>query len=161
MKRIVYLLGCLFVLVALASCVSSKPTIQDEKIIKITETVHDTIFKIEKDSSALAALLECQNGKVVVKNIIESSSGRILKSPKIKLSNNVLQVDCEARAQEVLAHYKDTHEQLYSYKIQTLTKEVEKQLSWWQELEIWCGRIFLLTLILLIVIKVFSIYYKP
>ena len=147
MKRIVYLLGCLFVLIALVSCVSGKPTIQDEKITKITETVHDTIFKIEKDSSALAALLECQNGKVVVKNIIESSSGRILKSPKIKLSNNILQVDCEARAQEVLAHYKDTHEQLYSYKIQTLTKEVEKQLSWWQILEIWCGRLFLLILI--------------
>lgn len=147
MKRIVYLLGCLFVLVALVSCVSSKPTIQDEKITRITETVHDTIFKIEKDSSALAALLECQNGKVVVKNIIESSSGRTLKSPKIKLSDNILKVDCEARAQEVLAHYKDTHEQLYSYKIQTLTKEVEKQLSWWQTLEIWCGRLFLLILI--------------
>lgn len=147
MKRIVYLLGCLFVLVALVSCGSSKPTIQDEKITRITETVHDTILKIEKDSSALAALLECQNGKVVVKNIIESSSGRILKSPKIKLSNNILQVDCEARAQEVLAHYKDTHEQLYSYKIQTLTKEVEKQLSWWQILEIGCGRLFLLILI--------------
>lgn len=147
MKRIAYLLGCLFVLIALASCVSGKPTIQDGKIIKITETVHDTIFKIEKDSSTLAALLECQGGKVVFKNIIESESGRNLKSPKIKLSNNILKVDCEARAQEVLAHYKNTHEQLYSYKNKTLTKEVEKQLSWWQKLEIWCGRLFLLILI--------------
>ncbi|GEJ34949.1 hypothetical protein FPN185_contig00114-0001 [Flavobacterium psychrophilum] len=80
MKNIKHIVVCLFVLIALASCGSSKPiVVQNETTKTITETVHDTVFKIEKDSSSLKALLECQGGKIVLKNVIQTLSRKVCK----------------------------------------------------------------------------------
>lgn len=135
---------CCFVLFAiLASCGSSKPPIVTEKetIKTITETVRDTIFKIEKDSSYYNALLECQNGKVVIKQVVSAESGRTLKSPKVRVENNQLLVDCEARAQELLAHYLDTKEIVV--QTNTVTVEVNK-LNFWQKQQIYLFRIIVI-----------------
>ncbi len=147
------ILGCfLFVLNALVSCSSSKPIAlqnenQETKII--TQTVHDTIFKVEKDSSSLAALIECQNGKAVIKNISQSEPGRNLKSPKVRIENNILKVDCEARANELLAKYKSTHVESRNKKTITNTIEVNK-LTFFQELQIKGFRLLIVILLLLI-----------
>jgi len=132
-------LGCLFVLTALlVSCGSTKPVVVKNETVTtktITETVHDTIFKIEKDSSYYQALLDCQDGKVVVKNVIQSEPGRNLKSPKVRVDNNQLNVDCEAQAEELFAQWKSTHE---TDSI-TITKEVPvvtNVLTWWQQTQI-------------------------
>lgn len=151
MKNIIK--GCfVFVLtILLVSCGSTKPVVvkNDTTTIKtITETVHDTIFKIEKDSSYYQALLDCQDGKVVVKNVIQSEPGRNLKSPKVRIDNNTIQVDCEARAQELFAQWKSTHQ---TEKI-FVTKEVPvvtNILTWWQQTQIklfWLFSIILLGL---------------
>jgi len=142
--------GCfVFVLtMLLVSCGSTKPVVvkNDTTTIKtITETVHDTIFKIEKDSSYYQALLDCQDGKVVVKNVTQSEPGRNLKSPKVRIENNKLEVDCEARAQELFAQWKSTHETELVFD----TKQVPfttNHLTWWQETKI---RLFWLFLIIL------------
>jgi hypothetical protein len=86
-----------FSLVVLASCGSSKPATTENKtqIIRVKETVHDTVFKIEKHSSSYWALLECQNGKVVIKEVSQAEPGRTLKSPRVRLDNNQLKIDCE------------------------------------------------------------------
>lgn len=153
MKPLKYILGCLFVLIMLASCGSNKPVVMQNETKTITQTVRDTVFKIEKDSSTLKALLECQNGKVVVKNIVQSEPGRTLKSPKVRIVDNNLKVDCEARAQELLAHYKDTHEATSQTITRTITIEVNK-LTWWQEAQIKGFRLFVLLLLIVIVYKV-------
>lgn len=151
MKTLKYILGCLLVLIALASCSSNKPVVMQNEIKTIVETVHDTVLKIEKDSSSIHALLECQNGKVVLKNIIQSEPGRTLKSPKVRIVDNFLKVDCEARAQELLAHYKNTHQTTAT----TITNTVEvNKLTFWQQLQIWGFRIFS-SIILLFVIYVY------
>lgn len=111
MKKLASIFCCLFVLLTIVSCGSSKPIVlQNETTKTRIETVHDTVFKIEKDSSSIAALLECQNGKVILKKIVQSESGSKLKIPKIRLADNVLRVDCEAEAQKLLAQYKNTFE---------------------------------------------------
>ncbi len=137
--------GCLFfvLITLLVSCGSKKPVVvKNETTTKdtITETVHDTIFKIEKDSSYYQALLDCQDGKVVVKNVSQSEPGRTLKSPKVRLRNNILQVDCEAKAQELFAKWKST----YKSKTSVITKEVPvvtNVLTWWQQTQIYLFRI--------------------
>lgn len=145
MKHLKYILGCLFVLITLASCVSRKPIVVQDKNTTIIETVHDTIVTIEKDSSSLKALLDCQNGKVVVKNIVQSEPGRNLKSPKVQIADNIIKVDCEARAQELLAHYKDTHQTTAT----TITNTIEvNKLTFWQQLQIWGFRIYSLLILL-------------
>ena len=144
MKNLKHIVLLFFSLVVLASCGSSKPTTFEKRTqtITIKETVHDTVFEIEKDSSSFLALLECQNGKVALKNVIQAESGRTLNSPKVRLDNNQLKIDCEARAQKLLAHYKNTYHtdntQLVITK--TITIEVNK-LTWWQETQLKIVRI--------------------
>jgi len=143
MKSLKHIVLLFFSLVVLASCGSSKPPTTENKTQTITvkETVHDTVFKIEKDSSSYRALLECQNGKVVIKDVSQAEPGRKLKSPRVRLDNNQLKIDCETRAEELLAHYKDTHKATFQTITRTITIEVNK-LTFWQQLQIWGFRIY-------------------
>lgn len=148
MKNITRIFCCLFVLLTIVSCGSGKPIVlQNETTKTITETVHDTVFKIEKDNSSLEALLECQNGKVVIKQIVQGEPGRILNSPKVRIADNLLKVDCEARAQELLAHYKDTHEATTITK--TLPPIEVNKLTNWQKAQINIFRIYAVITVLL------------
>ncbi|MFV8392750.1 hypothetical protein [Flavobacterium sp. LB2P6] len=131
----------MFVLLTIVSCGSGKPIVlQNETTKTIIETVHDTVFKIEKDSSSLEALLECQNGKVVIKQIVQGEPGRTLNSPKVRIADNFLKVDCEVRAQELLAHYKNTHEA--NTIIKTLPPIEVNRLTDWQKAQINLFRIY-------------------
>ncbi|MDV3675128.1 hypothetical protein CMU30_02280 [Elizabethkingia anophelis] len=115
----------LFVSLALVSCVSRKPEkpviLTETKTIK--ETIRDTIFKVEADSSFYYAFVECRDGKPFInegpysaweKNekaspaIPVSKSGKYLEKPKVSLADGLLQVGCEARAQELFAKWKET-----------------------------------------------------
>jgi hypothetical protein len=139
---------CLFVLLTIVSCGSGKPIVlQNETTKTIIETVHDTIFNIEKDSSSLEALLECQKGKVVIKQIVQGEPGRILNSPKVRIADNLLKVDCEVRAQELLAHYKNTHEA--NTTIKTLPPIEVNKLTNWQKAQINLFRIYAVITLLL------------
>lgn len=143
MKNLKHIVLLFFSLVVLASCGSSKPTTTEKQTTTTTfkETVHDTVFRIEKDSSSYQALLECQNGKVVIKEVSQAEPGRKLKSPRVRLDSNQLKIDCEARAEELLAHYKDTHQATFQTITTTITVEVNK-LTFWQQLQIWGFRIY-------------------
>lgn len=145
LKRLVFLF---FSVLVLASCKSPKPVLSEEKnkTITIKETVHDTVFKIQKDSSSFKALLECQNGKVVVKNVTQAEPGRTLKSPKVRLDNNKLNVDCELKEQELYARWKS--QQVKETEVKTInTTKFVNYLTFWQKVQIWLGRIFLLVLV--------------
>jgi predicted small lipoprotein YifL len=135
MKKRISIFCCLFVLLTMASCGSSKPIVlQNETIKTRIETVHDTVFRIEKDSSSIQALMECINGKPVIKEIVQSKSGRNLKSPTIGFKDNLLRVDCEAEAQRLFAQYKDTYVG-ETETIQLPPIEVNR-LTFWQKLQI-------------------------
>lgn len=142
-------IGLLLFVLLLLSCSSPKPAAAEndtKKTITVTETIHDTIFKIEKDSSFYNALLECQNGKVVLKDVTKAEPGRSLKSPKVRIENNHLSVDCEARAQELLAQWKSRQVKEVQINTITTTKKVN-ELTFWQKVQIWLGRIFILVLV--------------
>lgn len=135
MKKLTLIFCCLFVLLTMVSCGSSKPIVlQNETIKTKIETVHDTVFRIEKDSSSIRALIECINGKPVLKEIVQSESGRSLKSPKIRLQDKLLRVSCEAEAQRLFAQYKNTYVG-ETKTIQLPPIEVNK-LTFFQELQI-------------------------
>lgn len=133
------------------SCRSPKPAQNENKIqtITITETLHDTVFKIAKDSSSYNALLECLNGKVVLKNVIQAEPGRTLKSPRVRLDNNKLQVDCNLKEQELYAHWKSKQVKDVQEKTITIT-QFTNYLTFWQKVQIWLGRLLLLILLFLI-----------
>jgi hypothetical protein len=158
LKRIVFLFFSVLVLV---SCSSPKPVLSEEKAktITITETLHDTVFKIEKDSSSYRALLECQNGKVILKNVIQAEPGRSLKSPRVRVDNNKLSVDCELNKQELYAFWKSKQVKEMEFKTIRIT-EYTNVLTFWQKVQIWLGRLLLLVLLFLITRFLYKIY-KP
>ena len=127
----------------------------DTKIV-----LRDTIFKTEKDSSYYKAWLACQEGKVVIKSNIESHKGNYLKPPKVQIKDNYLTVDCQAEAQKLFAQWKDVYRLENQNTILTNTVLVERQLTWWQKFQIWCGRIFIAYVIYSIIKLILKIY-KP
>jgi hypothetical protein len=158
LNRIVFLF---FLALVLVSCSSPKPVLSEEKAktITITEILHDTVFKIEKDSSSYRALLECQNGKIILKNVTQAEPGRTLKSPKVRLDNNKLSVDCELNKQELYAFWKSKQVKEVEIKTIRITKYTNV-LTFWQKVQIWLGRIFLIVLVYY-AIKLVSKCYRP
>lgn len=154
MKKYFLSLFCLLLVTGtLLSCKSNSvpflPTTETNKSVVIKETVHDTVFKIEKDQSQYQALLECQNGKVLIKSPTEkqSKNGK-LEPPKVKIVDNYIIVDCDLKEQELYAKWKSESR---SELIETLKKipiEIEKNMSTWETIQIYCGRIFLLLIAL-------------
>ncbi|WP_281237848.1 hypothetical protein [Flavobacterium praedii] len=132
-------LGCLFfVLIMLVSCTSNKPVVMKSETLTtktVTETVHDTVFKIEKDSSFYQALLECQDGKVRIKHVVLSEPGRTLKSPRVRVDHNTLQVNCETEAQRLFAQWKSKHIQENTQQVKEVPV-ITNTLTWWQETQI-------------------------
>jgi hypothetical protein len=149
LKRIVFLFLLVLVLV---SCSSPKPVLSEDKTktITIKETLHDTVFKIEKDSSSFRALLACQNGKIIIQNVTQAEPGRSLKSPKVRLENNKLSVDCEINKQELYAFWKS--KQVNDVQVKTINTTLYiNELTFWQKVQIWLGRIFIIVLIYCII----------
>ena len=153
-KALIYFSIFLFLLVTLPSCSSKKGIIQKE-ITKdsIIETLHDTVFSVEKDSSYYKALLECQNGKVVIKAITGTSSGRKLKPPKVVIQDNMLQVDCEVEAEKLFAFWKSTF--IRNYKGVT-EPVITNELTWFQKTQIYIGRTAVVLVALYLLLLLFK-----
>lgn len=148
-KRILFLLLFCFVMFSCASSVKAlEPRTEIIKTITKTETIHDTVLKTTLDSTSYKALLECQNGKVIIsqKAKISIKKGRFLAPPKIKIQDNILTVDCQAKAQELFFKWKTsyTKEHLIKNTIKPYlkTQYVEKKLSYWQTSCLFMGRLF-------------------
>lgn len=151
----------LFIFLIATSCRSPKPVQNENKIqtVIVTETLHDTVFKIAKDSSSYHALLECLNGKVILKNVILAEPGRSLKSPKVRLDNNTLNVDCKLKEQELYAHWKSKQVKDVLEKTITVTQFVN-HVTLWQKTQIWMGRLLFLLLLTLVSTFLYKLY-KP
>lgn len=133
--------------VTLQSCKCADALPGATKTTTITEVVRDTIFKIERDNSYYKALLECQNGKVVIKDKPQTTKTKNLKAPKVAIKDNQLTVDCEKKAQELYAQWVEKS------KSELIEKPyaVERQLTFWQKLYIFCGKLFLFIVLISIV----------
>ncbi|MDP5201112.1 hypothetical protein [Flavobacterium sp. DG2-3] len=160
-KNLKALIFSIAIFLVVISCRSPKPVQNENRIqtITVTETLHDTIFKIAKDSSSYNALLECLNGKVILKNVIQAEPGRTLKSPRVRLDNNTLSVDCNLKEQELYAAWKSKQVKDVQEKTITITKFIN-YLTFWQKVQIWLGRILLVLLLFLIGQFVYKLY-KP
>ena len=135
-------------------------TIENTNTIIKKEVVHDTVFNTQKDSSYYKAWLDCKDGKVIIKSQTNKTAGKFLQPPKVILKDNYITVDCEAEAQKLFAKWKDTYTSENHQSNTSKPVLVERQLTWWQKFQIWCGRIFL-AVALVSVIKFLLKFYKP
>lgn len=155
-KALFYWFTFLLILLAMTSCRSYKPAVVTENRTETnTETLHDTVFKTEPDTSAYKANLGVNPGangksKIAIVEVVKTKPGKYVTVPTVKILDNTLYVDCEARAQELFAFWKSKQ----SVKKEVIEKPVfiEHQLTFFESLQIWIGRVLLGLLILIIII---------
>ncbi|OWP80262.1 hypothetical protein BWK63_12025 [Flavobacterium covae] len=139
----------------MGACKSSlAPTVTsqtNDTIIKV-QTLRDTIIKTKQDSSFYKALLECQNGKVVINRPISVTPGEILKIPGVELQDNYLTVKCKVASQEVCVQLKEKHTQRIKTVLKIKTQYVPRELTWWQTTQINMGRVFIGLVLLILII---------
>lgn len=133
----------LFTATFLTACKTSKPTILTEKYFEtVTEAVHDTVFETEADSSFYKALLECKNGKIVTKEVINASPGKNLRAPKVTIKDNQLTIDCYAEVQKLLAQWKS--KQITKTTLKPAPVYIERELTFLEKFFMNLGKISLL-----------------
>jgi len=151
MKKLFFCFILILAIGMVVSCSVRKPlppmVIENTK--EIIQTIRDTIYKVEADSSYYEAYIDCINGKPVIRETpqtkLNTKPGRTLQKPKATISGNKLNVDCYKNIEELHKQWEETyikeHEQTPIYV--DVPVEVEKPLTWFQKLQIWLGRIFL------------------
>ncbi|GEP52375.1 hypothetical protein FNO01nite_30470 [Flavobacterium noncentrifugens] len=161
MKQYSAFLTLVFVLVfggalLCTSCKSSSVPIQETtettNLLKITEKEHDSLFKIPADQSQYSATVKIVDGKPVLvePKVIKSQNGS-LNPPKVNLKDNQLTCDCDLKEQELHAKWKSENRQESITVVKKVPVLVPRDLSFWQELQIWAGRILFFLLILFII----------
>lgn len=159
-QALVYTLGMAMV-VFTTSCKSNQPVVIEKTITEtVTEVKHDTIFETHVDSSSYRALLECQNGKPQIKEVISKTSGKHnLKKPKVSIDNKgLLSVDCETYVEQFKAEWISLNKSR-TEKIE-VPVYINTPLTNWQIVQLWMGRVFMLLLLGLLIGYLSKKYFK-
>ena len=159
----------LIVCVALTSCGSTKETTVIEQhgiqtMMERMDSVLSTKTVIQQDSSWRETILK-QFQSIREKSdtshyVVVDSAGKVIKETLV--INNVRETTNESERQEIqiLSHRLETmdstmnimrqqlqhSDSLLQSRHDTTVKEVEKDLSWWQQLRLWLGNIVLVAL---------------
>nr|WP_315032494.1 hypothetical protein [uncultured Chryseobacterium sp.] len=160
MKQFIFFISLFFVSLVQVSCLHRKPSepVIIENTKEVLTIVKDTIFRTEADSTYYNAFIDCSHGKPVVKasemnekishKADPSKSG--LLAPRVSLINGMLSVECHKQAQELLKTWRETYTKEHEKTPIYIEKPIYKAqpLSWFQETQLWLGRIFLALLAL-------------
>jgi len=147
----------LFLVVSLTGCISEQrcqkrypPSERTETVVQhdTVTTVKDSLIPLPADSGLIRALLECQEGKVVIKQIEEIKPGKKVV-PFIDLKNNVLTTGARVDSSSVYFAWKETHIRESKIQVKTVMKPVYK-VSGFQNFLIWSGGIAWSILLILI-----------
>lgn len=158
MVRIVYIAILSLCLGACKTHYVEVPVKQTKEII-VTETVHDSTIVTQTDSTWYYALIECQNGKPVLKNATKSNDKPGLKAPEVSLDKDgKLNVACEKLAEALFLQWKSTYEK------EVIEKEIpiyiEKPLSKWQRFILSYGTFACILSIMLALFGAYKVFKK-
>ena len=158
---IISFIAALMLLLGIVGCRSAKPVVITQKISETTtETVRDTSFQIAADTSSYKASLGYENGLITIKNVSKIKPGKkALLAPKVKIIDNELTVDCEARAQELLAQWIEKNTVKSTESDKPIFIQPEPTLI--QEIQIWAGRLLFLLLLIVVIILIVRNKIKP
>ena len=102
--------------------------------------------------------MECQDGKVVVKEILEAKPGmRVV--PFFSVQNNVLTTGAKIDSSSIYFSWKETHIRESRIELKTIEKPVYK-VSGLQNFLIWSGGIAWAIIVILVGINLIRIYLK-
>jgi len=120
--------------------------------------VKDSLIPLPADSGLIKALLECQDGKVVVKEILEVKPGKRV-IPFFSVKNNVLTTGAKIDSSSIYFAWKETHIRESRIESRTIEKPVYK-VTGLQNFLIWSGGIAWAVIVMLVAIKLIRFYLK-
>ncbi|MDP1620775.1 MAG: hypothetical protein Q8M08_00405 [Bacteroidales bacterium] len=121
-------------------------------------SVKDSLIPLPADSGLIKALLECQDGKVVVKQILEVKPGsRVV--PFFSVQNNVLTTGAKIDSSSIYFAWKETHIRESRIESRTIETTVYR-VSGFQNFLIWSGWIAWAVIVMLVAIKLIRFYLK-
>lgn len=133
--------------IAIISGCCHKQILKSERIVTITNTIHDTTVFTRTDSAAIIALVKCDSAGNAYLNTIATMNGRITK-PEIHIRDNYITAECKVDSEGVYLRWK---EKFINDSIRTVVTEyISKPFTWWQTTQIWIGRIWSVALLLVI-----------
>ena len=121
-------------------------------------SVKDSLIPLPADSGLIKALLECQDGKVVVKEIISIKPGKRVV-PFFSVQNNVLTTGAKIDSSSIYFSWKETHIRESRIESTTIEKLVYK-VTGFQTFLIWSGGIAWAIIVVLVAIKLIRFYLK-
>ena len=161
--------GFLILLLAalLSGCISEKrcaeryPVSERTNIFVQHDTVtcvKDSLIPLPADSGWLKALMECQNGKVLVREILEAKPGnRVI--PFFSLQNNILTTGAKIDSSSIYFTWKETHIRESRIESRTIEKTVYK-ITGFQNFLIWSGGLAWALIVILVGINLIRFYLK-
>ena len=161
--------GFLILLLAslLSGCISEKrcaeryPPAERSDVFVQHDTVtcvKDSLIPLPADSGLIKALLECQDGKVVVKEILEVKPGKRVV-PFFSVQNNVLTTGAKIDSSSIYFAWKETHIRESRIESKTIEKPVYK-VTGFQNFLIWSGGISWVMIVILVGFKLIRFYLK-
>ena len=161
--------GFLILLMAatVSGCISEKRCAERYPVLVKTELtvqhdtvtcVKDSLIPLPADSGLIKALLECQDGKVVVKEILEAKPGKRVV-PFFSVQNNVLTTGAKIDSSSIYFAWKETHIRESRIESRTIEKPVYK-VTGLQNFMIWSGGIAWAIILILVGINLIRMYFK-
>ena len=120
--------------------------------------VKDSLIPLPADSGLIKALLECQDGKVVVREILEVKPGKRVV-PFLLLKNNVLTTGAKIDSSSIYFAWKETHTRESRIESSTIEKPVYK-VTGLQNFLIWSGGIAWAIIVIMVGIQLIRLYLK-
>ena len=157
----------LLLVVSLTGCISEQRCQKRYPPAERTETfiqhdtvtcVKDSLIPLPADSGLIRALLECQDGKVVIRQIEEIKPGKKVV-PFIDLKNNVLTTGARIDSSSVYISWKETHIRESKVQLKVIEKPVYK-VTGFQNFLIWSGGIAWSILVALIGVALIRAFIK-
>ena len=121
-------------------------------------SVKDSLIPLPADSGLIKALLECQDGKVVVKEILSIKPGKRVV-PFFSVQNNVLTTGAKIDSSSIYFSWKETHIRESIIESKTIEKPVYK-VTGLQNFLIWSGGIAWAIIVILVGINLVRMYFK-
>ncbi|MDP1622736.1 MAG: hypothetical protein Q8M08_10410 [Bacteroidales bacterium] len=121
-------------------------------------SVKDSLIPMPADSGLIKALLECQDGKVVVKEILSIKPGKRV-IPFFSVQNNVLTTGAMIDSSSIYFAWKETHIRESRIESTTIEKPVYK-VTGLQNFLIWSGGLAWAISVVLVAIKLIRFYLK-
>lgn len=125
-----------------------------EHVVTITETIRDTVIRVQPDSSIVQALIKCDSTDQARLEEIRTLKESARVQQTLNLKDNKLTAMAVVDSLGIYLTYKERHKE--EQKVQVVETVIEKEvnvLKWWQKALMWVGITSLVSIAILVTLK--------